>query len=154
MPPSTAEVNALMPGIKPIVPLMLRFHRPHITPATPAMRAPTMNVITIARFTSMPMRVATSLSSATARIDLPVRLRWMNVYKPSIIMMEPPTRNSWMYWISVTPILKAASVPFGKMLGYSRSRASVSHTTRYWRKMLTPMALIKGASRCARRSGR
>ncbi len=42
------------------------------TPATPASIPPSANVMTITRLTLMPMRAAISLSSATARIDLPV----------------------------------------------------------------------------------
>ncbi|MBS1265813.1 MAG: hypothetical protein MAG471_01671 [Acidimicrobiaceae bacterium] len=48
----------------------------------PAIAPPTANVVTIVRFTLMPMRAAISLSSATARIALPVLVRSTRYQSP------------------------------------------------------------------------
>ena len=46
-------------------------------PAAPASTPPMANVVTMMRFTLMPIMAATSLSSLTARIARPVRVRLM-----------------------------------------------------------------------------
>ena len=53
-------------------------------PATPAIAPPTANVVTMMRLTLIPMRAAISLSSATARIALPVFVRSTRYQSPSI----------------------------------------------------------------------
>ena len=74
MPPNTAAVNALMPGMNPIRKLTCLNINAYSTPAAPASAPPIMNVMTMMRSTSMPIRAAVCLSSATARIALPVRV--------------------------------------------------------------------------------
>ena len=58
--------------------------RPQRIPPTPAMAPPTANVVTMVRFTSIPMSEAISLSSATARIALPVLVRSTMYQSPAI----------------------------------------------------------------------
>ncbi len=78
MPPSTAEVKALIPGRNPEKKLRLGNTSPHNPPATPAMAPPTANTLTIVPLTSIPISAAVSGSSATARIDFPVLVRSTN----------------------------------------------------------------------------
>ena len=75
IPPTTAELKALIPGRKPVVCVILRNSKPQRTPAKPAIAPPTMNTCCIARFTLMPIKAAISGSSATARIALPDLVR-------------------------------------------------------------------------------
>ena len=84
MPPTTAAVKALMPGRKPVMCVTLRKSRPQRIPPMPAMAPPTANVVTIVRLTLMPIRAAISLSSATARMALPVLVRSTRYQRPSI----------------------------------------------------------------------
>ena len=84
MPPMTAAVKALMPGRKPVMWVTLRKSRPQRMPATPAIAPPTANVVTMVRLTLIPMRAAISLSSATARIALPVFVRSTRYQSPTI----------------------------------------------------------------------
>ena len=67
---------------------------PYATPAAPASAAPDTNVTTIVRSTSMPMSAAVSRSSATARIAVPVFVRWMKRYSRTMKMIDIPIRNS------------------------------------------------------------
>jgi hypothetical protein len=85
MPPSTAAVNALMPGTKPMLYWTRPNTRANITPATPARIPPMAKVVTITRLTLMPIRLAISLSSATARMALPTLVLEMNWVRPTII---------------------------------------------------------------------
>ncbi len=78
IPPSTAAVNALRPGINPLRQLNDRLWKPSMTPAAPASIAPMAKVTTITWSTSTPMSEAVSLSSATARMARPVRERCTN----------------------------------------------------------------------------
>ena len=84
MPPTTAALNALMPGRKPVEWITLRNRIPHRIPAIPAMAPPTAKTFTMVRFTSMPIRAAISASSATARIALPDLVRLTKYHRPVI----------------------------------------------------------------------
>ena len=60
MPPSTAAMKHLMPGIAPMVGLMRVYFMPHIIAPTPASAEPMKKVMAMVRFRSMPIRLAAS----------------------------------------------------------------------------------------------
>ena len=67
-----------------------------------------MNVITTMRSTLMPIRLAISLSSATARIDRPVRLRCTNSCSATIAHDRRDEHESWTFAIAMPPISTVA----------------------------------------------
>jgi hypothetical protein len=93
IPPSTAAVNALIPGTNPLKKKICRNMSAYSTPAAPAIAAPRAKVVTMARFTSMPIRAAVLLSSDTARIAVPAFERITNRYSP-VIMARAETMTS------------------------------------------------------------
>jgi hypothetical protein len=58
------------------------------TPAAPAAAPPMAKVITMIRSTLIPMRAATSMSSDTDRIAVPVLVRITNVYRAAMRSTE------------------------------------------------------------------
>src|SRR5713101_5454112 len=72
MPPSTAAVKALSPGMKPVYGLIRLYCTPKSTPAPPPMAPPMRKVREMMRLTLMPMSEAADWSSATARMALPI----------------------------------------------------------------------------------
>ena len=60
MPPSTAAMKHLMPGMEPTVGLIWGYFRPHISAPTPASADPMKKVVAMVRFRSMPISRAAS----------------------------------------------------------------------------------------------
>ena len=60
MPPSTAAMKHLMPGMEPMVGLMRVYFMPHMMAPTPASAEPMKKVMAMVRFRSMPMSRAAS----------------------------------------------------------------------------------------------
>ena len=58
MPPSTAAVNALRPGMNPVYGLMSPYCTPKSTPAAPPIAPPIRKVSEIMALTLMPIRLA------------------------------------------------------------------------------------------------
>jgi hypothetical protein len=109
MPPRTAAVNALMPGTKPMLYWTMPNTRANITPATPARIPPTAKVVTITRLTLIPIRLAISLSSATARMALPVRVLEMNQVRAAIMTAAATTVTSRALAIGMPRIVQVPS---------------------------------------------
>lgn len=85
MPPNTAAVKALMPGMEPVVGMseVLKEHRS--TPAIAASAEPIAKVRLIVRFTFMPMSCAAPLSSEQARMALPILLLLVKSVSPTMM---------------------------------------------------------------------
>ena len=75
----------------------------------PASVPPMMNVITTTRSTSIPMRLAISRSWATARIDLPVRVRCTNSSSTTITTIEVTTTTGTILSKLTLPIVMLPS---------------------------------------------
>ena len=85
MPPNTAAVNALMPGMEPVVGISEVLNEQSSTPAMAASAEPMAKVAEMVALTLMPMSCAAALSSEQARMALPILLLLTNVVRP--IMM-------------------------------------------------------------------
>ena len=85
MPPNTAAVKALMPGMEPVVGMSDVLNEQSSTPAMAASAEPMANVAEMVALTLMPMSWAAALSSEQARMALPILLLLTNVVRP--IMM-------------------------------------------------------------------
>ncbi len=96
IPPRTAAVNALMPGTKPMNESTSEKFRANSTPATPASIPPMAKVVTTTRLMLIPIRLAISLSSETARIALPVLVLAMNNRRPTIITIAVRMVSTWV----------------------------------------------------------
>ena len=68
IPPNTAAVNALIPGIAPVVEESDGYAEQRSIPATAASAEPMANVMAIVMLALMPMSVAAPLSCETASI--------------------------------------------------------------------------------------
>src|SRR5205085_4630089 len=68
MPPRTAAMKALSPGMMPISGSILGYDRPKRMPATAASAEPMMNVVEITRSVGMPISDAVSKLNDTARM--------------------------------------------------------------------------------------
>ncbi len=86
MPPSTAAVNALRPGMNPVYGLISPYCTPKSTPAAPPMAPPIRNVSEMIRLTLIPMRLAAAWSSATARMAVPILVRFTSTWSPQSMM--------------------------------------------------------------------
>ena len=75
MPPNTAAVKALMPGMEPVVGMSVGEKEQSSAPATAARAEPMAKVREMVRLTLMPMSWAAPLSSEQARMALPIRVR-------------------------------------------------------------------------------
>ena len=58
------------------------------------------NVVTIVRFTSMPISAAVLLSSETARMAVPIFERMTKKYRPAIIAIAAPITRTSTHWMS------------------------------------------------------
>ena len=74
MPPNTAAVNALMPGMEPVVGMREVLNEQSSTPAMAASAEPMANVAEMVALTLMPISCAAALSSEQARMALPILL--------------------------------------------------------------------------------
>ena len=74
MPPNTAAVKALMPGMEPVVGMSDVLNEQSSTPAMAASAEPMANVAEMVALTLMPMSWAAALSSEQARMALPILL--------------------------------------------------------------------------------
>src|SRR6266853_862667 len=90
IPPSTAAVKALSPGMKPVYGLTRLYWTPKRTPAPPPIAPPMRKVSEIIRLTLMPMSEAAAWSSATARMALPILVRLTRVCSPQSMRSEAP----------------------------------------------------------------
>ena len=72
IPPKTAAVKALMPGITPVVGVSVGYAEHNNTPAIAASPEPMANVSDIVALTFIPIRLAAALFSEQARIALPI----------------------------------------------------------------------------------
>ena len=78
MPPNTAAVNALMPGMEPVVGMSDVLNEQSSTPAMAASAEPMAKVAEMVALTLMPMSCAAALSSEQARMALPILLLLTN----------------------------------------------------------------------------
>ena len=74
IPPNTAAVNALIPGMDPVVGSSTGYAEHRRTPAMAASALPMAKVTEMVVLTLIPMSCAAPLSSDTARIALPILL--------------------------------------------------------------------------------
>ena len=74
MPPNTAAVKALMPGMEPVVGMREVLNEQSSTPAMAASAEPMANVAEMVALTLMPISCAAALSSEQARMALPILL--------------------------------------------------------------------------------
>ena len=74
MPPNTAAVKALMPGMEPVVGISEVEKEQYITPATAASAEPMAKVREMVWLTLMPISWAAPLSSEHALMALPILL--------------------------------------------------------------------------------
>ena len=72
MPPNTAAVKALMPGMEPVVGTSVGYAEHSSTPAMAARPEPMAKVMEIVELTLMPISWAAPLSSEQARMALPI----------------------------------------------------------------------------------
>ena len=111
IPPRTDAVKAAIPGVNPMYGLTWPNVSPNWTPATPASSPPRANVIMIVRSTSIPIRLAISRSSATARIERPVRVREMNSVNPITATTAVTITTTWIRCIVMPKIVHVLSPP-------------------------------------------
>ena len=151
IPPRTAAVKAAIPSRKPIEKFTDSNVIENSTAATPASRPPIANVIVTTRSTLIPMRLAISLSAATARIDFPVRVRAMNSER---IATATITVTMTTTWIRSTSRPRIVQVPF-RTSGTPNPRFCAPKNPRavFWRNSEAPIAVMSGTSRGALRSG-
>ena len=88
MPPNTAAVKALMPGMEPVVGMSEVLNEQSSTPATAASAEPMAKVSEMVRFTFMPISWAAPLSSEQARMALPVLLLLVNAVRAAMMIMH------------------------------------------------------------------
>src|SRR5262245_15049414 len=105
IPPRTAAVNAAIPGRTPIVKLTDSNVYENSTAAIPARSPPIANVITTTRSTRIPIRLAISLSAATARIDLPVVVRDTNRDRATTATITVTSTTTWIRFTSTPRIV-------------------------------------------------
>ena len=91
MPPNTAAVNALMPGIEPVVGIRVGYAEQSSTPAIAARPEPMAKVSEMVVLTLMPISCAAPLSSDTARIAVPALLLLVNRVSATIITTQITT---------------------------------------------------------------
>ncbi len=86
MPPSTAATNAFRPVIRPISGSMRGMESATSTPATAASAEPSANVKAMTKSVLIPISRATGRLNETARIALPIFVRWTMNSRPNIMM--------------------------------------------------------------------
>ena len=90
MPPNTAATKALMPGMAPVVGCKMGYDEHSSAPATAARALPMAKVSEMVALTLMPISCAAPLSSETASIARPRRVRLMNSVSAAMITTETP----------------------------------------------------------------
>ena len=98
-----------------------------------------------------PRICAASRSMAVERIARPSRVRPMNSSSATIRISASTITNRLMSRIVSGPISIAG---LGMTCGDVTSELLIPTNTRFWRMKLTPIAVIRGASRGALRNGR
>ena len=73
---------------------MRLYWTPNSTPAAPPMAPPMRKVSEIIRFTLMPIRLAVAWSSATARMALPILVRFTSTWSPHSMSSEATMTTS------------------------------------------------------------
>ena len=88
MPPNTAAVKALMPGMEPVVGMSEVLNEHSSTPAMAASALPMAKVSEMVLFTFMPISWAAPLSSEHALMALPILLLLVKAVRPIMMMMH------------------------------------------------------------------
>ena len=88
IPPNTAAVNALIPGIAPVVGVSVGYAEQRRTPAIAAKAEPMAKVMEIVLLTLIPISCAAPLSSEQARIAFPVLLFDVKSVRPTITIRQ------------------------------------------------------------------
>ena len=96
MPPNTAAVNALMPGMEPVVGMSDVLNEQSSTPAMAASAEPMAKVAEMVALTLMPMSCAAALSSEQARMALPILLLLTKVVSASMMTIQTAMVRSEM----------------------------------------------------------
>ena len=96
MPPNTAAVNALMPGMEPVVGMSDVLNEQSSTPAMAASAEPMAKVAEMVALTLMPMSCAAALSSEQARMALPILLLLTKVVNASMMTTQTAMVRSEM----------------------------------------------------------
>ena len=121
------------------------------------MAPPIRNVSEMIRFTLMPMRLAAVWSSATARIAVPILVRFTSAWSTASMPSAAAMTTSDLTDTSTVGDSSKRSLS-ASMVGYTRLKAlrQMLSTSRIrsCRKNEIPMAEISGISRGAPRSGR
>ena len=102
MPPTTAAMNALMPGVEPAIWLMPVFLAKYSSAPTAARNEPMMNVMEITRLIFTPMSCAVSKSLDTARMDMP-NLVWLMMSTSTTISTTATSGEMNTASLSLTP---------------------------------------------------
>ena len=88
IPPNTAAVNALIPGIAPVVGTRVGYAEHRSTPAMAARPEPMAKVREMVPLTLMPISCAAPLSSEQARMALPILVLPVNQTKAIIMTTQ------------------------------------------------------------------
>ena len=91
IPPNTAAVNALMPGMEPVVGMRAGEKEHSSAPAMAARAEPMAKVREMVRLTLMPMSWAAPLSSEQARMALPIRVLPVKSVSATMITTQQAT---------------------------------------------------------------
>ena len=91
IPPNTAAVNALMPGMEPVVGISVGEKEHSSAPATAAKAEPMAKVREMVRLTLMPMSWAAPLSSEQARMALPILVLPVKAVRASMMTTQQTT---------------------------------------------------------------
>ena len=115
------------------------------------------NVSEMIRLTSIPIRLAAAWSSATARMAVPILVRFTSACRPQSMSSAATITTSDLAETSSVDVSSYRTLS-GSSVGYTRLKAlRQSDSTRRitsCRKNDMPMAEINGMSRGAARSGR
>ena len=137
IPPNTAAVNALMPGMEPVVGTSVGYAEQSSTPATAARPEPMANVMEIVASTLIPMSRAASLSSEQARIALPILVLPMKSESATMMTTHTAIVTSATYETRSSPPKRAIPVSppadlkkFGNTTGLEPQSSSAA----FWRK--------------------
>ena len=88
MPPNTAAVKALIPGMEPVVGISEVLKEQSSTPAMAASALPMAKVSDMVLLTFMPMSWAAPLSSEQALMALPILLLLVKAVRPAMMIMH------------------------------------------------------------------
>ena len=140
MPPITAAIKHLSPGITPISGLSCGYLYDHITPPKAAKSEPRPKVNEMILFTSTPMSRAVSISVETARMAIPVfvplTIQSRRISSAAVTMgiRRLTLKKDTEPTLSTFPIISGTSTPFGLPPKISTARFSSRNEA--------PMALI------------